>query len=147
MSIDVWLFDQLNRQLEELRMPESPISLAVSDPSVTVDDPVDDDLGDVHSWMERLLEKPQTLTLEEMVPDRQWDDFWNSLSAQEQRDQLARLLQELPKHQRQALMLKDASGFETFEIVRAFGRLTEDVESDLKAARENVRSGLAQAIV
>lgn len=92
--------------------------------------------------MERLLEPPQPISLEEMVPDERWDDFWDTLDANAKREKLAQLLQGLPKHQRQALMLKDAYGFETFEIVRALGRCSEDVESDLTEAREKVRAGL-----
>ena len=141
-SIDVWLFDQLNQQLDELRLSEPPVSLAVANPEVMAEEADDDDLGDVHYWMERLLEPPQPLSLEEMVPDERWDDIWDTLDANEKREQLAQVLQELPKHQRQALMLKDAYGFETFEIVRAIGRCSEDVESDLAEAREKVRAGL-----
>ncbi|NND98532.1 MAG: hypothetical protein HKN47_14525, partial [Pirellulaceae bacterium] len=142
----VWLFDLLNRQLDELRLPESPLSFAVADPNVVIDETEDNDLDDVHFWMERLLEKPQTISLEEMVPDHKWDDVWDSLSSEQQRDQLAKLLQELPKHQRQTLMLKDAYGFETFEIVRALGRSTEDVEDDLSEARQTIRRGLAELV-
>ncbi|MCC7334241.1 MAG: hypothetical protein IT422_04065 [Pirellulaceae bacterium] len=92
--------------------------------------------------LERLLESPQPLSLEEMVPDERWNDIWDTLDANEKRERLAKILQGLPKHQRQALMLKDVYGFETFELVKALGRCSEDIESDLSEAREKVRVGL-----
>ena len=141
-SIDVWLFEQLNQQIDELRLSEQPVSLAAAESEVMADETDDDDLGDVHYWMERLLVPPQPLSLEEMVPDHHWDDIWDTLDADEKRERLAQVLRELPKYQRQALMLKDAYGFETFEVVRALGRRSEDVESDLVEAREKVRAGL-----
>lgn len=142
-AIDVWLFDQLNRQLDEIRMSEAPLTLVA--PPVQAE--FEDDTDNVHAWMERLIEPPEPPSLEEMVPDERWDDAWNALTAEEQRDRLAQLLQELPKHQRQTLMLKDAYGFDTFEIVRALGRCTDDVEADLAEARARVRAGLAIAAV
>jgi RNA polymerase sigma factor (sigma-70 family) len=141
-SIDVWLFEQLHQQLEELRLSEPPVSLAVAETEVIADEVDDDDLGEVHYWMERLLEPPQPLSLEEMVPDERWNDIWDTLDANEKRERLAKILQGLPKHQRQALMLKDVYGFETFELVKALGRCSEDIESDLSEAREKVRVGL-----
>lgn len=144
-SIDVWLMDLLNRQLEELRLPEPPLSFATSSSHAIDTDGEDDDLSDIHFWLERLLEQPQPLALDEMVPDERWDDIWDRLSKNEQRDRLAELLQELPRHQRQALMLKDAYGFELFEIVRALGRTSEDIEADLEQARATVRTGFVEA--
>lgn len=141
-SLDVWLFEQLNQQLDELRLAEPPISLAAAEPEVISDEVDDGDLGDDHYWMDRLLEPPPTLSLEEMVPDERWNDIWNKLEATERHQQLTQLLQGLPKHQRQALILRDAYGFEIFEIARALGRCSTDVESDLLEAREKVRAGL-----
>ncbi len=141
-SIDVWLFQQLNQQLDELRLAEPPLTFAASNSELVVEED-DSDLDDARFWLDRLLQPPQSLSLEEMVPDRHWSGFWDDLSADEQREKLTQLLQELPKHQRQALMLKDAYGFETFEIVRALGRCSEDVEADLAEAREKLRAGLS----
>ncbi len=144
VAVDVWLINLLNESLEELCQGDLPLSVAVPETEVVIsDDEGDaDDLDDVHYWIDRLLEPPQTLSLEEMVPDQHWSDVWDDLSTEERREQLASLLQELPKHQRQTLMLRDAYGFEFVEIERALGRSSHQVKSDLTAAREKVRAGL-----
>ena len=103
-SIDVWLFDQLNKQLEEIRMKEAPLTLVAPTSDTEFEHEKDHD-EDVYSWMERLIETPEPLSLEELVPDERWGDAWDSFTSDEQRERLAQLLQELPKQQRQALML------------------------------------------
>ncbi len=109
VSLDVWRIELLHQRLQELCQQIEPVSLAASSSrSRAIDNDDNEDLDDIQYWRELLLEPPEELSLEELLPDDDVGDMWDELSAQEQRDGLKRLLWKLPKHQRQALMLHDA---------------------------------------
>ena len=52
------------------------------------------------------------------------------------------MLDELPKHQRQVLILRDSYGFEIAELAGAVNRSEDLVEADILAARETLRREL-----
>lgn len=82
-------------------------------------------------------------TVEELLPDEDLDDLWDRLTTAEQQERLTQLLSEMPKHQRQALMLRDSQGFEIGEIARALDRDEADVEADIQNARARLHAALA----
>ncbi|MEX1027841.1 MAG: sigma-70 region 4 domain-containing protein [Candidatus Paceibacterota bacterium] len=67
------------------------------------------------------------------------------MSAAEQQQRLSQLLSEMPKHERQALMLHDAHGFEIAAIAAALDRDQADIEANLRNAREKLRMALFAA--
>ena len=144
-SLDIWLLQLSNRCLDQLTSDVRPISMVASNALEAAD--VDDgsDLDDIQYWLRHILEPADDVALDELLSDDSMDAIWERLSEKEQREQVDDVLHEFPKHQRQALILHDAYGFELDEIAAALDRSRPDVEADLVNGREKVRLALSNA--
>lgn len=144
--LDVWLIELLNQRLDELTQDLKPVTLAASDLSasiITDEDEDNADLDDIQYWMQQSLDTQEPLSLEELLPDDDLVDVWDKLSQDERQERLTRILSEFHKHQRQALVLHDAYGFEMSEIARVLNRDEADIEADIQTARDKLRLAFA----
>jgi DNA-directed RNA polymerase specialized sigma24 family protein len=70
------------------------------------------------------------------------------LVVEDQHERLMRLLQQLPKHERQAFMLSEVEGFNLSEIAFAIDRSENEIAKDVERARFALRAMLdAEATV
>lgn len=144
--MEAWLMGLLQERLNELSAQEPPLSLAQE---TEIAQPVDDvshelDFEDVKYWMSHVMDSGETVGLEELIPDDTVADALQSIEESDQQHQLKRVLNKLPKRQRQAIMLHEASGFEIPEIANLLGVSESQVESMITKARNTLRRHLAQ---
>jgi RNA polymerase sigma factor (sigma-70 family) len=147
--LETWLMELLHERLTELSSVEPPVSL-IAEPEVHInedDEAATMDIEDVKYWMSHVFESDETVRFEELIPD---DNVADSLAAlaesEEQRNlekHLNKHLNKLPKRQRQAVMLHDASGFEVSEIAEMLQVTNEQAESLIDKARRTLRNNLA----
>jgi RNA polymerase sigma factor (sigma-70 family) len=144
-ALDVWLFDLLNQRLDEVSRQDKPMTLVASaSPSPASEEDEDNaDLDDIQYWMRHVLEQDEPVSLEELLPDDDLGDIWDEMSDEEQRTLLLQLIEKLPKHERQSLLLMEAHGFELSEIAGALDRSQDEVEACIQAAREKLRGRLS----
>jgi RNA polymerase sigma factor (sigma-70 family) len=138
LSFDVWLIQLLSERLAELGQDLKPVTLVAATAATTEIDS-GGDCGDADDWREGLLKPESPLSVEELLQDERHSDFWDALSADEQQERLTQLLRKLPTHERQALMLHVAYGFEPEEIARVLGRTQDTVSADIQTAREKLQ--------
>lgn len=138
LSFDIWLIQLLSERLAELGQDLKPVTLVAPTTAATGIDS-DGDVGDTGDWREVLLEPESPLSVEELLQDERHSDFLNALSADEQQERLTQLLRQLPTHERQALMLHIAYGFELEEIARVLSRTQEEVRADIQTARRKLQ--------
>ena len=143
--METWLMSLLHERLDRFVEQEPPMSL--TPPSIAAATGHEDDFGldieDVNYWMSTLFEEDDDVRLEELVPDDAVALTLQELDADEEKRRLTRLLNKLPKRQRQAIMLREASGFEESEIATMLSIPESKVSILLETARSTLRKHLA----
>ncbi|TWU27637.1 HPF/RaiA family ribosome-associated protein [Bythopirellula polymerisocia] len=143
--MEAWLLELLNERLNALISSEPPVSLTpYAEVPVSDEDEANAlDLEDVNFWMSHVFERDDTVRLEELVPDEEVAVSLQGIEAEKQQKKLKELLDKLPKRQRQALMLHEASGFEIPEIANILQMPEDIVYPMIDQARSTLRRNLA----
>ncbi|MCS7167556.1 MAG: sigma factor-like helix-turn-helix DNA-binding protein [Gemmatales bacterium] len=81
---------------------------------------------------------PQTWRLQDFLPEVQPLPSWESLSPAEQRDKLLRWLSQLPRRQRQALLLHMLEDYQPSEIAVILRRDENEVRHELEQAKQHL---------
>lgn len=142
--MESWLMGLLQERLNELSAQEPPISLA-PDAEVTLPEEQDADaldFEDVKYWMSHVMDFEDTVGLEELVPDEDVADTISDIEQKEEKQQLKQMLNKLPKRQRQAIMLHEASGFEVHEIASMLQMSDAEIERLIEKARATLHKHL-----
>lgn len=144
MPLDLWLTQLLHEALEQwARQEPRPHASMDERPEQALPDA--GRLGDEKhekEWWDELPPFAETVTLEDLIPDRDGSAPWDELEAEEQRDRLLSLLRELPAAQRQAFLLHALDGYDTAEIAMLQDRPESQVKADVEAARRTLRDRL-----
>ncbi len=138
--LDVWLIELLHERLEALAKRPEKVLMGVEETEPS-EEPLtpEEDLTERAYWLERLFESPERVTLEDLVPDYETTKAWESLGAEEQREQLEKALVNLNPEERQALLLFALEGFEEDEIA-----MVQNCDvSEVRKRIENARAKLA----
>jgi RNA polymerase sigma factor (sigma-70 family) len=135
--LDLWLIDLLHECMEQWRKEPPALSLAGRDR--------DQGHQEEQEWWRAILGDTAQVELEDVLPGSEGTEAWERLEAQEQRAQLSALLATLPKRQRQAFVLHVLEGLDPAEIAMVQDRPEKAVTADLEAARQVLRSRLAEA--
>jgi RNA polymerase sigma factor (sigma-70 family) len=93
-------------------------------------------------WWAALLGYDDSFTLEDLLPGSEGTEVWDQLDAEEQRRQLLALVAELPKPQRQALLLHALEDYDPAEIAMVQDRPESQVKADIEAARKTLKERL-----
>ena len=141
MGLDLWLTKIVDEILEEQvhpseRTPESLYRESDEMPPQHVPQ-VDD-----QEWWVWLLGEDGAMTDDSAVVDRQSTWAEEFLEAEELMDRIHALLGELPKLQRRAFVLNVLEAFELFEIAMLQDRSENEVQADIKSARNHLRERL-----
>lgn len=149
LELDVWLIDLLHQRLDELVKKREPVLLS-DIPPLAEDEPLTppEDVDEQAFWLSRLFEREGPLTIEDLIPDCEATEAWESLSKEEQKERLQQALGRLPVVQREALLLHALEGFETSEIAMIQDRDEADVVADIQQARQKLAEelfGVSQA--
>lgn len=141
LPLDLWLIDLLHEVLEQWvkEEPRPHVSLEAKAEEVL---PAQAIPKEEPEWWAELLGEEETVTLEELVPDREVTESWDELGSDEQRDRLLSLLAELPAVQRQAFLLHALENYDTAEIAMLQDRPEGQVKADIEAARRTLRERL-----
>ncbi len=146
IPLDAWLVSLLDERLNELasapkeRSLEEPVEVASGRDEVD-----EDDVDEVEYWAEQFFLPSEEVTLEELIPDHEFDtDWWAELSEEEQRAEVERLLRGLPRHQRQALLLQAMEGYSLDEIAMLQDRTKAEVARDIQAAKQTLLRRLSE---
>lgn len=143
--MEVWLMELLQERLRELTPLEPPLSLA--NPSEVELDPDDDedvlDFEDVKYWMSHAVGSNEFIGIEELVADEDEAKTLRTIEQEEEQRQLKQLLNKLPKCQRQAIMLHEASGFDMPEVARMLQVSESDIQQFIEKATRTLRKHLA----
>jgi DNA-directed RNA polymerase specialized sigma24 family protein len=81
----------------------------------------------------------ETLKLSDLLPNEAGVSKWDALGTEQKQTRLSELLAELPRQQRQALMLYGVEGFSEAEIADFQNRSTAEITQDLIAAQASIR--------
>jgi RNA polymerase sigma factor (sigma-70 family) len=136
--LDLWLIDLLHECLERWRKEPPALSLAGQKQD-------DRSPAEEEEWWAALLEDAPPVELEDLLPGSEGTEAWERLEAEEQQAQLSSLLAALPKQQRQTLVLHVLEGLDLAEIAMVQDRPEKAVAADLEAARQTLRSRMAEA--
>ncbi len=136
--LDLWLVDLMHEVVERWCKEPPPISFMGRERGRG--EPVEEQ----QLWAEVMGYKDQ-IEPEDLVPGSQGTEAWERLEAEEQRAQLSGVLAKLPRRQRQAFVLHVLEGFDLAEIAMIQDRPEQAVTADLEAARQALRSRLAEA--
>jgi len=138
--LDLWLIDLLHECLERWCKEPPALSLAGRNPNW-------DSRPEEQEWRAHLLEDTGQVELEDLLPGSTGNEVWERLEAEERRVRLAALIAALPKRQRQTLVLHVLEGLDLAEIAMVQDRSEAEVKADLEAARQTLRSRLAENAV
>jgi RNA polymerase sigma factor (sigma-70 family) len=145
--LDVWLMGILHERLNELQQQFGDVKLSTPIEHASAEE-LDADVDDLNFWLSRALEPVEEVTLEDIIPDEASENWWRELVVEDQHERLMRLLQQLPKHERQAFMLSEVEGFNLSEIAFAIDRSENEIAKDVERARFALRAMLdAEATV
>ncbi len=141
MALEAWLYrlsrsamDRLGNQLESAA---HPVHLDDVD-RVPVDD-VDNE------EMRQFYHPDEKVTNENLIADRHGSTPEDEASREELMEMVERALRHATKHQREAFLLFTIEGFRLAEIATITERSAEQVQSDVKIAREHLRRSLVAA--
>jgi RNA polymerase sigma factor (sigma-70 family) len=137
--LDVWLMGILHERLNELQQQFGDVKLSLPIERASADE-LDADIDDLNFWLAQALEPVEETTLEDIIPDEASADWWRTLEAKDQHEHLMRLLQQLPKHERQSFMLSEVEGFDLSEIGFALDRSENEIAKDVERARAALRA-------
>lgn len=137
LALDLWLTDLLHKVLETWvkQEPRPHASLAEWSPEEAAS------VGE-QEWWAALLGYDDSFTLEDLLPGSDGTEAWDELAAEEQRQQLLSLAAELPKPQRQALLLHALKDYDPAEIAMLQNRPESEVKVDIDAARKALQERL-----
>jgi ribosomal subunit interface protein len=141
LSLDLWLTDLLHETLANWieQEPRPHVSLKDKAGDVLPDEVPQEDEDE---WWAELLGEDESLTLEDLITDREGTSAWDQLDSREQTDHLLSLLGELPPAQRQAFLLYALEDYTTYEIATLQDRPEREVKADIEAARQMLRERL-----
>ncbi|MHB1423648.1 MAG: sigma factor-like helix-turn-helix DNA-binding protein [Gemmataceae bacterium] len=137
--LDLWLIDLLHDVVDQWRQQPPPVAMAAESRQQAKPDKEKEE-----EWWRELLEETEPLAMEELVPSGNGGEVWERLEMEEQRKWLLQLLAALPASRRQAFVLHALEGFDTAEIAMVQDRPEAEVKSDIEAARQTLRSRLAE---
>ncbi len=143
VRLDLWLTDLMNDTLEEWIKQEPRPHASLMD-SGEERMPEDVPQVDDQEWWATLLGYDDSVTLEDVVPDRTTPSIWDELEAGEQRDRIRSLIRELPTRQRQTFLMHALENFTTDEIAMMQDRPESEVKQDIQQAREFLKRRLEQ---
>lgn len=143
MPLDLWLTDLVNDTLEEWIKQEPRPHVSLTDPGEERM-PKDVPQVDEQEWWATLLGYDDSVTLEDVLPDRDTPSIWDELEAEEQRDRLLSLIGDLPTEQRQSFLLHALEDYSTDEIAMLQDRPESQVKHDIQAARKFLKRRLDQ---
>ncbi len=137
--LDLWLIDLLHEVVGQWRQQPLPVAMMGE-----VKQDAESSKDKEEEWWRELLEETEPLAMEELVPSGDGNSAWERLEAEEQRKWLLQLLAELPAPCRQAFVLHALEGYDTAEIAMVQDRPEAEVKSDIEAARQTLRTRLAE---
>jgi RNA polymerase sigma factor (sigma-70 family) len=140
LTLDLWLTDLLHETLVEWIKQEPRPHVSLEEKVPVRPDQVPQ--VDEQEWWSVLLGQDESLTLEDLLPDPEADDAWDELEAEEQRERLLSLLNELPVTQRQAFLLHALEDYGVAEIAMLQDRPEKEVRADIEAARQTLQERL-----
>ena len=141
-SLDRW-FVRLLHELIDARAIESPPGESLEQVIPADDHRFRADSG----WVlenEPFWTDVEPLSLEQVLPAQDVPEPWQQLAAEEQRQEILKLLHTMPRHQRRTFTLHALDGWDADEIAMIQGRSVEDVRRDIDDARDFLREKLAK---
>lgn len=144
--LEAWLMGLLHERTNALTGQLPPLSLTppAKLDAETTDDSNSLDLEDVNYWMSHVFDCDEPVGLEELLPDDHVASSLDKTDEETSYRKLRQFLNKLPRRQRQAIMLHEASGFEIPEIAKMLDVSDEQVEDLIDRAREALRKNLAE---
>jgi len=140
--LEVWLVQLLHEKLKDLTKRPEKIVLANETSKQEEHLIPEEDLTERSYWLERLFESPERVTLEDLMPDYESTEVWESLTGEEQREQLEEALSQLPTEERQALLLSALEGYEPREIAMIQDVAEDEVRKRIESARNKLADRL-----
>jgi RNA polymerase sigma factor (sigma-70 family) len=132
--LDEWMREIVDGVLQQSnhQLAQRSLDDEVGKPTDDADDPLQDVWTEAGGY-------PQAVELAELVTGHPGVDARDRLSAEAENTPLAKLLNKLPRDQRQALVLSLTEGFSEEEIADFQGRSTSEVEQDIQVAQQTLR--------
>ena len=141
--LDRWLVRLLHEVVDAHAM-ESPVGESLEQVI-----PADDHRFRVDSgWVlenEPFWTDVEPLTLEQVLPAEDAPEPWQQLAAEEQRQEILKLLQSMPRQQHRTFTLHALDGWDADEIAMIQGRCVEEVRRDIEGASRFLQERLTQS--
>lgn len=147
LELDVWLMGLLHKRLQEIieEHQGEPLSQPLDEPAAR-EEASESDIDEADYWFEHAFGSPEPLTIEDLLPDFDAEEISNTLSEQEQREQLQQLLAEMPRKQRDVLLLTIAEGLDVEEVAAIEGCTPAEVQQYINAGRSWLAHRLASVM-
>lgn len=140
LKLDVWLIQLTDEVLNEAVQQPHLVSLDERE-QISGPDPVDP--SSPSAWVEE-ISFMETLELGELLPDAPGTDEWDRLDMEIKELSFARLLAQIPREQRQALIFSAIEGFDPAEIAAIQQRSEEEVQQDIALAQRKLTDYFTQ---
>ncbi len=144
IELETWLIGLVRERLAELA--DSPETVSFSETVEGVkEEPMtpEGDLDETDYWLERIFQQTEPVTIEDLIPDFEADEAWYQLSREEQQQRMQQALCQLPRDQREALLLYAVDGLEEAEI----SHLQNKDVSDVQCAIEEAKTALTRQLM